>query len=80
MPRMKETELKPNEERALGEFSAYLMTPSRMLCFSGPELEKHGAALETLSDKDLLIREKPRGAYSLTPSGYSAMKRACESP
>lgn len=62
------------EERALKTFREYLMTPNRMLCFSGPSLEQHGKALEELSEKELLSREKRPGAYSLTQAGYSAMQ------
>jgi hypothetical protein len=64
------------EQKALGQFRDYLMTPNQMLCFSGPNLDTNRAALESLADKDLLARERPKGAYSLTNSGYSAM-RAC---
>lgn len=48
-----------------------------MLCFSGPNLETNKAALEILSDKDLLVREQFKGGYSLTPAGFAAMK-TCE--
>jgi hypothetical protein len=65
-----------SEQKALGLFREYLMTPNQMLCFSGPNLDTNRAALESLADKDLLARERPKGAYSLTNSGYSAM-RAC---
>ncbi|MEN1680369.1 MAG: hypothetical protein AAGJ46_12320 [Planctomycetota bacterium] len=74
---MTETQIQPAETRALKTFAAFMMSPNQMLCFSGPELEKHRAALETLSDKELLTREKRAGAYSLTRSGYEEMKRAC---
>jgi hypothetical protein len=65
-----------SERKALGLFREYLMTPNQMLCFSGPNLDTNRAALESLADKDMLARERPKGAYSLTSSGYSAM-RAC---
>ena len=68
--------LSTSERSTLGEFANFLMTPHKMLCFSGPVLEKHTAALETLSDKNLLRREERPGAYSLTRAGYSAMKSA----
>ena len=67
--------LSSSETLTLREFRVYRMTPHRMLCFSGPVLEKHNAALETLAEKNLLLREKPHGAYSLTKAGYSAMQR-----
>ncbi|QDV73294.1 hypothetical protein [Botrimarina mediterranea] len=65
-----------SEQKALGQFREYLMTPNQMLCFSGPSLDTNRAALESLADKDLLARERPKGAYSLTNRGYSAM-RSC---
>ena len=55
-------------------FRQYLMTPGRMLCFSGPDLVRDKAALDLLTDKKLLIKEKFAGGYSLTPAGYAAMK------
>jgi predicted transcriptional regulator len=48
-----------------------------MLCFFGPNLEKHDAALKQLMDKDLLVKEQFKGAYSLTRAGFEAM-RTCE--
>lgn len=77
---MTDAPILPAEVRALKTFAAFMMAPNQMLCFSGPELEKHGAALEALSDKELLTREKRAGAYSLTRSGYEEMKRACTAP
>lgn len=68
--------LSKSEERALGQFREFLMTPHQMLCFSGPSLETNKRALESLADKEYLMRERPNGAYSLTDSGYSAMN-AC---
>lgn len=73
---MAESTLTQSEVRALDEFEIFMMKPNQMLCFSGPGLEKHNKALETLSDKNLLFREKPHGAYSLTEEGYSAMKQS----
>jgi len=68
--------LTKSEEKALGQFREFLMTPRQMLCFSGPSLETNRDALESLADKEFLLRERPKGAYSLTPRGYSAMN-AC---
>lgn len=48
-----------------------------MLCFFGPNLEKHKTALQQLTKKDFLIKEEFKGAYSLTRAGYDAMK-ACD--
>ena len=62
------------EQRVLSTFRDYLMAPGRMLCFSGPNLERDRPALELLSNKKLLEKERFRGAYSLTPAGFAAMK------
>jgi hypothetical protein len=49
------------------------MTPGKMLCFSGPELEKNKATLQRLIEKDLLVKERFKGGYSLTHAGFAAM-------
>ena len=48
-----------------------------MLCFYGPELEKHKSALQKLTDKDLLVKERFKGGFSLTEAGFVAMN-GCE--
>jgi hypothetical protein len=45
-----------------------------MLCFYGPDLEKHKAALRSLTEKKLLVKERFKGGYSLTRAGFAAMK------
>ena len=50
------------------------MTPGQMLCFFGPDLERHKKALQAMTDKDLLVKEQFKGAYSLTQAGFEAMK------
>ena len=66
--------LTTSEQRVLQTFHQYLMTPGKMLCFSGPDLERHAADLNRLTDKKLLVREKFKGGYSLTRGGFAAMK------
>ena len=63
-----------SEQRVLQTFHQYLMTPGKMLCFSGPDLERYAADLNCLADKKLLVREKFKGGYSLTKGGFAAMK------
>lgn len=60
-------------------FRQYLMTPGKMLCFSGPNLERYAAELNRMTDKKLLVKERFKGAYSLTRSGFAAMKD-CHQP
>lgn len=62
------------ERRILRTFQQFLMTPDRMLCFSGATLKQNKAALEGLIHKELLVEERFRGAYSLTEAGFAAMK------
>ena len=69
--------LTPSEKKVLRTFRQFLVTPGRMLCFFGPNLEKHKTALLQLTKKDFLIKEEFKGAYSLTRAGYDAMK-ACD--
>ena len=75
---MSHFEERPNlytsEQRVLQTFRQYLMTPGQMLCFSGPELAKHWATLQRMSEEDLLSKEKVKGGYSLTHAGFAAMQ------
>jgi hypothetical protein len=67
--------LSTSEQQVLLKFRQYLMTPNKMLCFYGPSLEQNQTALESLIEKELLVRETFKGAYSLTREGYAAMNR-----
>ena len=62
------------EQRALRSFRDYEVTPGQMLCFFGPNLQKHKAALKALAEKNFLIQEQFRGGYSLTDTGFKAMQ------
>ena len=68
--------LTTSEQRVLRTFRRFLMTPGEMLCFSGPDLQQHQATLELLTSKDLLVKERFKGGYSLTEEGFAAMN-AC---
>lgn len=67
--------LTPAEQRALQTFRQFLMGPGQMLCFAGPNLERHRAALKQLTEKDFVVKEQFKGGYSLTETGFAAMKR-----
>lgn len=72
--RMRERNLlSTSEQRVLRTFRDFLMTPGQMLCFSGPDLKQHKATLDVLADKELLVKEKFKGGYSLTRAGFAAM-------
>ncbi len=63
-----------SERNVLKVFRNYQVTPGQLLCFNGPNLHKHQAALKRMAAKKLLIKERFKGAYSLTPAGYAAME------
>ena len=67
-----------SERRALKYFRQFMVSPGQMLCFYGPDLKKHGAALKRLTDREMLIKEKFKGGYSLTETGYHAMVSCAE--
>ena len=69
--------LSTSEQRVLRTFRRFLMVPGQMLCFSGPNLEQDKAALARMTDKELLVKEEFKGGYSLTQTGFAAMKN-CE--
>ena len=65
--------MSPSEKTVLRTFQRYLVDPGKMLCFFGPNLERHEVALHDLTEKEMLIKEKFNGAYSLTQAGFEAM-------
>ena len=65
--------LTTSEQRVLRTFRRFLMIPGQMLCFSGPNLKQDKATLTRMTDKELLVEEKFKGGYSLTPTGFAAM-------
>ena len=64
--------LSTSEMRVLNTFRQFLMTPGQMLCFSGPRLKQDKAILDRLTAKELLVKEKFKGGYSLTEAGFAA--------
>ena len=66
-----------SEQRILRTFRRFQVTPGQMLCFSGPELKQHRTTLQALVNKEMLVKEKFKGGYSLTAAGFAAMKN-CE--
>jgi hypothetical protein len=63
------------EERVLKRFLEFHMKPDKMLCFYGLDLEAKAPALNSLVDKECLVREKFAGAFSLTLKGYRHMRQ-----
>lgn len=62
------------ERKVLDTYQQYLITPGQMLCFTGPNYERDKETLELMSDKQLLTKESFDGGYSLTKTGFEAMK------
>jgi hypothetical protein len=61
------------EQRVLRTFRRFLVTPGQMLCFYGTNLKQNKVALQQLTDKEFLVKEQFKGAYSLTKAGFVAM-------
>jgi hypothetical protein len=66
--------LSEEEHSVLSLFRKYLMSPGKMLCLSGKDLEANTEPLDQLTSKGLLVNERFPGGYSLTEAGYAAMK------
>ncbi|TWU28314.1 hypothetical protein [Bythopirellula polymerisocia] len=62
------------EKSVLDVFRQYLMDQGEMLCFHGPLWDKHHTSLRQLTERDLLFQESFKGGYSLTETGFAAMK------
>lgn len=65
--------LSTSEQAALAVFRSFMVNAGEMLCFHGPQLEKHGPTLRQLTEKNLVIKEQFAGGYSLTRAGFEAM-------
>lgn len=66
--------LTTNEQRVLQTFRKFRVPAGKMLCFYGATLKRHKAALRQLTDKEMLIKEQFEGGYSLTATGFAAMR------
>jgi hypothetical protein len=62
------------EQSVLKVFRQFLMQQGEMLCFQGPLWEKHKTSLRQLTERDFLFQESFKGGYSLTKSGFAAMR------
>jgi hypothetical protein len=65
--------LSTSEQAALAVFRSFMVNTGEMLCFHGPQLEKHGPTLRQLAEKNLVVKEQFAGGYSLTRAGFEAM-------
>ena len=67
--------LSNSEQAVLAVFRSFQVNTGEMLCFHGPQLERYGATLRTLTEKDLVVKERFAGGYSLTRAGFDALVR-----
>lgn len=67
-------QLSVGEVNILAVFRKYLMTPGRMLCLNNTDIGTMKRSLDKLTAAGLLIPEDFKGSYSLTRSGFKAMK------
>jgi hypothetical protein len=65
--------LTASEQAALAVFRTFHVGTGQMLCFHGPQLEKHRTPLRLLTEKNLVVKEQFAGGYSLTRAGFEAM-------
>lgn len=66
-----------SEQRVLRSFRRFQVAPGQMLCFSGPELKQLQTTFQSLVEKEVLVKEKFKGGYSLTAAGFAALSN-CE--
>ncbi|HYO23959.1 MAG TPA: hypothetical protein VEQ85_03335 [Lacipirellulaceae bacterium] len=72
--------LSNSEQAALAVFRSFKVSPGEMLCFHGPQLDKHSATLRVLTEKNLIVKEQFAGGYSLTRAGYDALSERSQPP
>ena len=68
-------QLSDGELHVLAMFRKYLMSPGKMLCFSSQDLTSMKKSVDKLIQAGLLVSEDFKGGYSLTRSGYAAMRK-----
>lgn len=66
--------LSTSEQSVLKVFRQFRIQQGEMLCFQGPLWEKHKVSLRQLTERDFLFQETFKGGYSLTKTGFAAMK------
>lgn len=67
-------DLTDGEISVLSVFRTYLMTPGQMLCLNNADTDTMRKALQKLVDAGMLMPEEMKGGYSLTRTGFDAMK------
>jgi hypothetical protein len=66
--------MSPAESAILGFFDSYRAGPGQMVFFQPGAcklpIERFKAGMESLIERQLVVRERPKHAYSLTDRGY----------
>ena len=65
-----------SDQTAFDVFRSYRVSSGQMLCFHGPQLEKYGESLRSLTTRGWVVKERFDGAYSLTEAGFRAMQES----
>ena len=65
--------LSRSERSVLAVFRTFLVHSGEMICFTAPQLQKYSHALTMLAKKNLVLRERCAGGYSLTHAGFAAL-------
>jgi hypothetical protein len=73
-PAEPESSLSPAELAVLDVFRKFRMSPGQMLCFSSTDLVAFRTPLAQLTNDGLLVPEKFHGGYSLTQTGFAALR------
>ena len=63
-----------SELSVLKFFQRFLITPGKMLCFDSANLKKYESSFQKLTANGMLVKERFQGGYSLTRTGFAAMK------
>ena len=67
-------ELSASEQRVLQVFRKFRVGPGQMLCLNSNDQKRFRSSLQKLLSKNVLVRETFKGAYSLTPEGFTVMR------
>lgn len=66
--------MSPAEQKVLAIFRMYRVSPYQMLCLNRATQGNLEAPLERLVKRGLIVKERTKDAYHLTPAGYVAVQ------
>ncbi|HEX7449536.1 MAG TPA: hypothetical protein VF306_18405 [Pirellulales bacterium] len=64
----------PSEQKVLAIFRLYRVSPYQMLCLDRATQGNLQAPLDRLIKRGLIVKERTKDAYHLTPAGYVAVQ------